>query len=113
MALPPIPHSFLASIPSGSQFRRLETVDLQGTAAVIGVPPTVPGDIAIWLDYAGKLLGDSGVSIASLSFSGGMMPYHILSNETFTIPIRRQGLSAMAIDVEGLLVVDGMLIEVN
>jgi hypothetical protein len=91
----------------------LETVDIQGTAAVIGVPPTVPGDFAIWLDYAGKLLGDSGISAASLTAGGGMMPYHILAGETFTIPVRRQGLSAMAIDVEGLLVVDGMLIEVN
>jgi len=113
MAIPPVPHRFLAEKPSGSEYRRLETVDLQNTNAVIGVPPTVPGDIAIWLDYTGKLLGDSGVSISSLTAGGSMMPYFIPGDETFTIPVNRQGLFAMTIEVEGMLVVDGMLIQVD
>ena len=113
MALPPIPHKFLSEKPSGSEYRRLETIDLRDTGAVIGVPPTVPGDIAIWLDYTAKLLGDSGVSNASLTGAGGMVPYFIPEDETFTVPVNKQGLFSITIDVEGLLVVDGMLIMVS
>lgn len=107
------PHKFLAEKPSGSEFRRLESGDLRDTGAVIGVPPTVPNDIAIWLDYQAKLLGDSGVSIASLIAQGGMVPYFIPEDETFTVPVNKQGLFSITIDVEGMLVVDGMLIMVD
>jgi len=113
MALPAVPHKFLAEKPSGSEYRRLETIDLKDTGAVIGVPPTVPDNIAIWLDYVAKTLGDSGVSIASLTGAGGMVPYLIPDGETFTVPINKQGLFTMIIDVQGLLVVDGFLIHVN
>jgi hypothetical protein len=40
---------------------------------------------------------------------GGMVPTHILSGESFTVPVRRQALFTVAIDNEGILLVDGVL----
>ena len=112
MALPQQPHKFLREKASGSEYARLETVDLRDTGAVIGVPPTVPNDIPIWLDYVAKTLGDSGVSISAITGAGGMVPYFIPEDETFTVPVYKQGLFSITIDVEGMLVVDGILIMV-
>lgn len=113
MALPVQPHKYLREKSSGSEYAKLETVDLRDTAAVIGVPPTVPDNIAIWLDYVAKTLGDSGVSISSLSNAGGMVPYFIPADESFTVPANKQGLFTITIDAEGPLIVDGMLIMVD
>jgi hypothetical protein len=41
------------------------------------------------------------------------VPYFIAEDETFTVPEYKQAVSAMTIDVEGSLVVDGYLIEVD
>ena len=41
------------------------------------------------------------------------VPYYIGPAETFTVPLYRQALFAMTIDVEGTLDVDGYLIEVS
>jgi hypothetical protein len=43
----------------------------------------------------------------------GMMPTLITSGDVFTVPANRQGLSAMPVDVEGWLIIDGYFIEVN
>lgn len=40
---------------------------------------------------------------------GGMVPTHILSGESFTVPVRRQALFTVPIDNEGILLVDGVL----
>jgi hypothetical protein len=40
---------------------------------------------------------------------GGMVPTHILSGESFTVPVRRQALFTVPIDNEGVLLVDGVL----
>ena len=45
--------------------------------------------------------------------SGGMMPFFIPLDETFIIPENKQGLFEMTIDVEGILQVDGFLIQVD
>ncbi len=114
MALPNTPpHKFLAEKSSGSEFRRLETLDLRDTNAVIGIPPSTPGNIAIFADYLSKLIEDSGVSIADLIGAGGMVPYLIPAGETFTVPVNKQGLFTVIIDVQGMLVVDGLLIHVT
>lgn len=42
-----------------------------------------------------------------------LVPYFIPENTTYTVPLYSQALSAMNIDAEGLLDVEGYLIEVN
>lgn len=41
-----------------------------------------------------------------------MVPYFIASDETYTVPLYKQALFAMPIDVAGFLIVDGFLTEV-
>lgn len=41
------------------------------------------------------------------------VPLHIAADETFTAPANQQTLFAMPIDCEGILIVDGFLVEVN
>jgi hypothetical protein len=45
--------------------------------------------------------------------SGGMTPYYIAAGATFTVPLYRQALFAEAIEVDGGLVVNGLLIGVD
>lgn len=42
-----------------------------------------------------------------------MLPYFIAGDDTFTVPIYKQALFNMTIDIEGTLVVDGFLIQVD
>lgn len=49
----------------------------------------------------------------SSSVTAGMVPYYIAPTETFTVPLYKQALFEMNIDNEGILVVDGFLIEVD
>lgn len=55
--------------------------------------------------------------IVSSGSSGGgtdaFIPYFIGPTEIFTIPVNKQGLFTMNIDNEGILVIDGFLIEVD
>jgi len=44
--------------------------------------------------------------------ANGMVPYYIAPSETFIVPLYKQALFAMNIDNEGILEVDGFLIEV-
>lgn len=44
---------------------------------------------------------------------GGMVPTYIAPGETFTVPANKQALFAIGIDNEGILEVDGVLIEVD
>lgn len=46
------------------------------------------------------------------SSGSGMVPYFIASDETFTVPLYKQALFTMTIDNEGILEVDGFLLEV-
>ena len=52
--------------------------------------------------------GANGVAGAN-----GMVPYFIALTETFIVPLYKQALFAMNIDNEGILEVNGFLIEVN
>lgn len=45
--------------------------------------------------------------------ANGMVPYFIAAGETFTVPEFKQALFAMNIDNEGILEIDGFLIEVD
>lgn len=45
--------------------------------------------------------------------SGTMVPYYIAPGDTFIVPIYKQALFAMTIDVEGILEVNGYLIQVE
>lgn len=62
----------------------------------------IPGTTNDWI---GSLVGGAA--------AGAMVPYYIGASETFTVPLYRQGLFAMTIDVIGMLVVDGYLIGVT
>lgn len=53
---------------------------------------------------------DAATSTAS---AGEMVPYYIPTGETFTVPVYKQALFSEPISGPGLLVVEGMLIEVN
>ena len=44
---------------------------------------------------------------------GGMLPYYIAPTQSFTVPEFYQAPQGMAIDIEGTLIVDGFLIEVD
>jgi hypothetical protein len=58
--------------------------------------------------------GDIGPpGAAGINGANGMVPYYIASTETFTVPIYKQALFSMNIDNEGILVLDGFLIEVD
>lgn len=56
---------------------------------------------------------DSDLSEAIAGIPPGFMPTKIASGSTFTIPAEKQALFAFPISCEGILVVDGMLVEVN
>lgn len=58
--------------------------------------------------------GDIGPpGVAGADGANGMVPYFIASGETFTVPEFKQALFAMNIDNEGILDVEGFLIEVD
>lgn len=48
-----------------------------------------------------------------ISGGGGSVPYFIASDNTFSVPELSQALYTALIDVEGVLSVDGILVEVN
>lgn len=51
--------------------------------------------------------------IAGADGANGMVPYYIAPSETFTVPEFKQALFSMNIDNEGILIIDGFLIEVS
>jgi len=73
-----------------------------GQSGFIGLP----GDDGIPGDDAPVIVGPRGPE-------GPMVPYFIASTETFSIPEFKQALFAMNIDNEGMLEIDGFLIEVD
>lgn len=50
---------------------------------------------------------------AGVAGQNGMVPYYIAPTEKFNVPIYKQALFAMNIDNEGILEIDGFLIEVD
>lgn len=48
-----------------------------------------------------------------LDGANGMVPYFIAASETFTIPLYKQALFSMNIDNEGIIDIEGFLIEVD
>jgi len=50
---------------------------------------------------------------SSSSSGNSFVPYFIASGETFTVPLFKQALFAMNIDNEGILDIEGFLIEIN
>ncbi len=61
--------------------------------------------------------GDGGETLlinnSNSDEGGGMVPYFIALNDIFTVPEFKQALFQMTIDVEGILEVDGFLIQVD
>ncbi len=49
----------------------------------------------------------------TIIFDSGITPYFIPGDETFIVPINKQSMFEMTIAVEGILVVDGFLIQVS
>jgi hypothetical protein len=84
----------------------------------IGAAPT--SEPASTVTHAVLLSRDGGTTIYGAVVGGGggatsdgMVPYYIASGDVFTVPLYKQALKAMAITVDGTLVVDGYLIEVT
>lgn len=69
-----------------------------------------------WFTMLWKQLSALYDAIAALptpaAAGGDMVPYLIPENTVFTVPINKQALFSMTIDVEGILVVNGFLIQV-
>lgn len=57
--------------------------------------------------------GDTIPGPAGADGANGMVPYFIAAGEIFVIPIYKQALFAMTIDMEGMIDVEGFLIEVD
>jgi len=53
------------------------------------------------------------VSSGGVASADAFVPYFIATGNTFTIPVNKQGLFSMNIDNEGMLILDGFLIEVD
>lgn len=51
----------------------------------------------------------SGGGGGTVDFNQAHTPYLILSNEIYTIPVRKQDVAMELIEVEGILAVDGKL----
>lgn len=62
------------------------------------------------VDELGRVTATSTTTIID---SGGMMPYYIPAAETFTVPVNKQGLWTIPIVVDGVLVVDGIIAQVD
>lgn len=60
-----------------------------------------------------KLLILENGRIKVLGESSPLVPFFIPSGETFTIPENAQGLTAMDIEIHGILDVEGYLVEVE
>ena len=58
-------------------------------------------------------LYDLIVALPTPSTDNGMVPYFIPGGTIFTVPINKQASWGLTIDVEGLLVVDGILFQVD
>lgn len=59
-------------------------------------------------------VGDTGLPTGGEGLSvDGMVPYYIPTDETFTVPLYKQGLWSEPIEVDGALIVNGMLLGVD
>lgn len=61
---------------------------------------------------SGTLLTGGGGSVAT-AVDASMVPYYIPVDETFTVPLYKQALFSEAIEVDGALVVNGLLLGVD
>jgi hypothetical protein len=57
--------------------------------------------------------GNGNLSFTTFTGGGGQMPYYIPSGETYTVEENKQGLFAVPITVDGDLVINGLLVQVN
>lgn len=57
--------------------------------------------------------GNGNLSFSTITGGGGQMPYYIPVGETYTVEENKQGLFAVPITVDGDLVVNGLLVQVN
>lgn len=80
-----------------------DTTDLDASLTAHGLMPKPSGNITDV--YRGN--GTQGPAIGA-----GMVPTFITAGDTFIVPADHQALFAMTIDVEGMLEVDGYLVEV-
>jgi hypothetical protein len=84
----------------------------------IGTAPGVIGSgdvlhVVLFSRDGGTTIYGAVVGAGTSTATDGMVPYFIASGDTFTVPLYKQALKAMPITVDGTLVVDGYLIEVN
>lgn len=80
----------------------LSVDDDTGAVITAGYAPLADGFGGVeWTDPAAGVAGS------------GMVPYFLASGQTFTVPVYKQALFEMTIDNEGILEVDGFLVEVH
>jgi hypothetical protein len=81
-----------------------DTTRLDASTERHGLMPKLSGDAS------DVLLGDGTWGTAA---AGAMVPYYIAVGDTFTVPLYRQALFSEPIEVDGALVVNGLLIGVD
>lgn len=81
-----------------------DSTTLDASTTEHGLLPKLPGDDSL------SLLGDGSWGTPA---GVGLVPYFIAPAETFKVPEFRQALYEMAIDNEGVLDVEGYLLEVD
>lgn len=90
-------------------------ISASGSGSTINNITNINQFLDIMSDSGGS--DDGSIMMISSGSSGSgtdaFVPYFIAAGETFTVPEFKQALFAMTIDVEGILTVDGYLIEVD
>lgn len=76
-------------------------------AATRGTPCWVAADGELYVN------SDGATAWATVGGAGALVPYYIAPASTYTVPLYRQALFAVVMDVEGTLDVQGYLLEVD
>jgi hypothetical protein len=125
LTLDPIAKTLTASGSSGGSVSSVDLSGAPGRIVTNGGPITTSGVIGVDLSASGVTPGayaNADITVdafgritvaASGTIPPSLVPYFVPPAETFEVPLYSQALFALPIDVEGSLVVDGFLVEVD